>query len=84
MPNYETATGVLHYQSQTALVDEKGRISLLAIDVPPTGHIQSKDIAAAYNQLRRYYGYQDGDTITVEGFRDQLGARPLFLISRVV
>lgn len=64
--------------------EEGGFESLLAMDVPPLGHIQANDIAAAFNHLRVFLRVADGANVNLLGFRDRLVTQPLVLIVRHV
>jgi hypothetical protein len=84
MPQTVEINGIIRYRYPTALLEENELTSLLALDVPPHGKIQKKDIVAAHNYLKWIVGKEDGDSIRVLGFRDEISSRPLILIVRII
>jgi hypothetical protein len=84
----ETITGVIRFGLNNVslterLADSTTRQWLLVIDRPPVGVIDASDIAAAASFVHNILGKNDGDQITLLGFRGNLAQRLIFQIVRV-
>jgi hypothetical protein len=85
----ERIRGRIRYepQARAAFLQENGPeggfVSLLAMDVPPLGHIQANDISAAFNHLKVFLRVADGQDIVLLGFHDRFANQPLVLIVRI-
>ena len=80
----EVIEGTVWYRYPVSHVDEGGSRSLLAIDVPPHGHVQQSDIRAARRYLQDVLRVPEGGSLRIQGFRHELGGVPLVLIVRVL
>ena len=82
MDEIETIVGQIHYRFPVALLLEDAVESITAVDVPPTGQIQQKDVRASYEYFKNFLGVADGDRVQVLGMRGSLSGRPLVQIIR--
>ena len=88
MSELPTITGFLHYLAQAAALDEpspSGQMTtyLLLVDMPPGGNSIPMQEAAARAFLHNH-GHREGETLSVIGEPDLVGAQAVIRVSQVL
>jgi hypothetical protein len=74
---------VQYFNNRAALDDGNGTLRVLLIDNPPTGVIDSEDIAAGFRLFHEVLGVPAGGDVCVLGFSGTLGPMSYVQIVRL-